>query len=106
MSEVTNPHTKKVIPSAKVTGHTHGSGSSAGCGTFHPGGNFEGAEFEVSVDMSFSNQGCIWLRFIDWGFIVGLTIPAGEQSNNATEINQARGNPHQQAAQLLVFGRS
>ena len=36
MSEVTNPHTMKVIPSAKVTGHTHGSGSSAGCGTSIP----------------------------------------------------------------------
>ena len=54
--------------------------------------------------MSFSNQSCIWLRFRDLALIVGLTIPPGEQSNNSRKINQARENPHQQAAQLLVFG--
>lgn len=95
MSEVTNPHTKKVIASARVTGQTPGSGGFSGGRTVQPECDSGGIGFKISVAMRFFTERVMGLRVRNNGIVVDFTVPAGEQSKNSTEINQARRNPHQ-----------
>ena len=88
---------------ASAAGQTQGSGRYGGCGRFHPGGNSGGGGWGFSESMRFFHErGLGGGR--DNGFLARFTIPADQQSEDAKEIYQTRGHPHQQAAQLLVFG--
>ena len=104
ISEVTSPHTKKVIASARLTGQMLGSGNFCGGRTVHPGCDSGGAGFGSSMATRFLHKSVRCLRFRNDGFVANLTVPACEQSENSTKINQTRRNPHKQAAELLVFG--
>ena len=51
INDVTSPHTKKVIATARVTGQMLGSGSLSGGSTVHPEFDSDDAGFDISGDM-------------------------------------------------------
>ena len=86
ISEVTRPHSKKVMPMAKAAGQTQGSGRYGGCGRFHPGGNSGGGGWGFSESMRFFHErGLGGGR--DNGFLARFTIPADQQSEDAKKVN-------------------
>ena len=94
ISEVIKPQTSKVIPIASTAGQTVGSGSFCGREWFHPGGNAGGVGFGISESMRLFHEWVGGGRSSGQDFLARFAVPADEQAENSTEIDQAGGNPH------------